>query len=220
MNSSQVTTHFLVWYLRSFTLRLMSSVIWPVHPALWMALSMASILVQPWSGMTSGRYVAEKERCFAVRRGRWEDDDSGEGAEDEGGERRDGCGKVIWKPCTPMVQSRYDSPSSKSVSNETLRTEEDDSCSTVPRQRTMRATNLHSRASSSRSSTFLNRASPNALVRAYSARPSRRGRASKLPMQPRSRGARPGREERMFQVTKSGLSAAAIERDERWGGGR
>lgn len=32
----------------------------PDHPALWIALSTASILSHPWDGMTSGRYVALK----------------------------------------------------------------------------------------------------------------------------------------------------------------
>lgn len=41
----------------------------PVHPALWIALSIASILSHPCSGMTSGRYVAEKD-CLDVKRGR------------------------------------------------------------------------------------------------------------------------------------------------------
>jgi hypothetical protein len=41
---------------------------------------------------------------------------------------------------------------------------------------------------------------------AYSASPSLKGSASKLPMQPRNLGARPGREERVFQVTNSGLA--------------
>lgn len=35
--------------------------------------------------------------------------------------------------------------------------------------------------------------------------PWRMGMGSKLPMQPLSLGARPGREDRMFQVTKRGL---------------
>ena len=45
---------------------------------------------------------------------------------------------------------------------------------------------------------------------AYSARPSRSGSASKLPMQPLSLGARPEREERVFQVTNKGLAKELI----------
>ena len=49
------------------------------------------------------------------------DEDRGDGVEleDEGG-RRDGWGKEILNPCTPIVQSRYEEASSKSVSRETL----------------------------------------------------------------------------------------------------
>ena len=43
---------------------------------------------------------------------------------------------------------------------------------------------------------------------AYSARPSRSGMGSKVPMQPRRRWGRPGREGRVFQVTKSGLGGS------------
>lgn len=63
----------------------------------------------------------------------------------------------------------------------------------------------HSKLCSSDLSIFLNLESRNALISAYSASPSRRGKASKQPMQPRSRGARPGRDERVFHVTNSGL---------------
>jgi len=57
---------------------------------------MASILFQPWSGMTSGRYVAEKV-CLEVTRvvGRYDEDESGEGVPDEGAGSKDGCGNVI-----------------------------------------------------------------------------------------------------------------------------
>ena len=48
--SSQPTVHFLLWYLRSFTLRRMSSVMRPSQPALWIALSMVSILFHPCYG--------------------------------------------------------------------------------------------------------------------------------------------------------------------------
>jgi hypothetical protein len=63
----------------------------------------------------------------------------------------------------------------------------------------------HSSDSNSYSSILLNRESLKALMRAYSASPSFKGNASKLPMHPRSRGARPGREERVVQVTNRGL---------------
>ena len=48
---------------------------------------------------------------------------SGDGADEGEGATgsRDGCGKVMWMPCTPTVQSRYDSASSKSVRSDTLR---------------------------------------------------------------------------------------------------
>lgn len=63
----------------------------------------------------------------------------------------------------------------------------------------------HSNVFSSDLSIFLNRESLNALMRAYSASPSCKGSASKLPMHPRSLGARPGRDERVFHVTNRGL---------------
>jgi hypothetical protein len=107
-------------------------------------------------------------------------------------------------PCTPIVQSRYDSASSKSVSKEILR-----GCQFKKARRRMRGvfycTYPHSRLSSSRSSIFLNLESPKALISAYSASPSLNGSASKLPMHPLNLGARPGREERAFQVTNNGL---------------
>jgi hypothetical protein len=59
-----------------------SSVITPLHPALRIALSIASSLSQPCSGITSGRYVAEKV-CFEVRRGKEGDEENGEGASDD-----------------------------------------------------------------------------------------------------------------------------------------
>ena len=46
-NSCQVTAHALLWYLLSLTLLLIPSVIRPDHPALWIALSTASILSHP-----------------------------------------------------------------------------------------------------------------------------------------------------------------------------
>jgi len=46
-NSCQVTVHALLWYRLSLTLLLISSVIRPDHPALWIALSTASILSHP-----------------------------------------------------------------------------------------------------------------------------------------------------------------------------
>lgn len=72
------------------------------------------------------------------------------------------------------------------------------------------ATYPHSRLSNSHSSIFLNLVSLKALMRAYSARPSWRESGSKFPIHPRSLGGRPGREERVFQVTKSGLPVANI----------
>jgi hypothetical protein len=65
--------------------------------------------------------VAEKD-CLDVRRGRWAEDESGEGAEElpEVEESREGWGNVMYIPCIPIVQSRYESPSSKSVSREML----------------------------------------------------------------------------------------------------
>ena len=59
-----------------------------------------------------------------VRRvGSESDDENGDGAEDESedGVNVDGCGKLMWIPCTPTVQSRYDVASSKFVSSEMLR---------------------------------------------------------------------------------------------------
>jgi len=43
---------------------------------------MASTLSQPWSGITSGKYVAENV-CFEVMRGKKRDEESGEGVSDE-----------------------------------------------------------------------------------------------------------------------------------------
>ncbi len=70
---------------------------------------------------------------------------------------------------------------------------------------TERSTHEHSSVSSSHSSIPLNLESRNALMRAYSASPSLSGWGSKVPMQPRSLCGRPGREDRVFQVTKRGL---------------
>lgn len=54
-------------------------------------------------------------------RGRQDDDESGDGVlEDK--VSRDGCGNVMWIPWVPIVQSRYDCASSKSVSSEILGT--------------------------------------------------------------------------------------------------
>ena len=80
----------------------------PDHPALRIALSMVSSLVQPCSGAICGRYVAEKECLRVLRVGIAEADDSGEGAEEgEGGiGSSDGCGNVICMPWIPTVQSR------------------------------------------------------------------------------------------------------------------
>lgn len=46
----------------------------PSHPAFRIALSTASILVQPCSGMTSGRYVAVKGRFEEKREEKREGD--------------------------------------------------------------------------------------------------------------------------------------------------
>lgn len=46
---------------------------------------------------------------------------------------------------------------------------------------------------------------------AYSAKPSRSGWGSKVPIQPRSLGDLPGRDERVFHVTKRGLVAGLNE---------
>ncbi len=95
--SSQVTAQMLLWYLRTLTARLRSSEMRPLQPALRMALSMASILSQPCSSATSGRYVAENE-CFRTLRVATEDpDESGEGADDGEGETgmSDGCGNEM-----------------------------------------------------------------------------------------------------------------------------
>jgi hypothetical protein len=56
-------------------------VIRPSQPALCMALSMASTLLHPCSGMTSGRYVAEKTRFvdLDLLERRLEEEDKGEG---------------------------------------------------------------------------------------------------------------------------------------------
>ena len=107
-------------------------------------------------------------------------------------------------PCTPMVQSRYEEPSSKSVRRETLRRSINARRYILPL-----CTHPHSRVSSSRSSIFLKRWSSNALISAYSARPSRIGIASKVPMHPLNRGCRPGRDDLVFQVTKSGLRSVS-----------
>lgn len=115
-------------------------------------------------------------------------------------------------PCTPIVQSRYDAASSKSVSSEML--ESPGECEGIStrqyghaavRRAERRDAYPHSRLSSSCLSIFLKRESLNALMMAYSARPSRIGKGSKVPMQPRNLGARPGREERVFHVTKTAL---------------
>jgi hypothetical protein len=65
----------------------------PFHPALRIALSTASALSQPWSGMTSGRYVAVRV-SLELNRGRYADEDNGEGALEDGG-YNDGFGKLM-----------------------------------------------------------------------------------------------------------------------------
>jgi hypothetical protein len=74
----------------------------------------------------------------------------------------------------------------------------------------VKATYPHSKLSSSDLSIFLNLVSLNALIRAYSASPSCKRSASKLPIQPRSRGARPGRDDRVFHVTNNGLGLPSV----------
>jgi hypothetical protein len=74
------------------------------------------------------------------------------------------------------------------------------------RKAVTRGTYSHSKLSSSHSWILLNRESRKALISAYSAIPSRSGIASKLPMQPLRRDARPGRDERVLHVTNNGLS--------------
>ena len=70
----------------------------------------------------------------------------------------------------------------------------------------------HSRLSSSCFSIFRNLESLKALMRAYSAIPSRIGSGSKVPIHPRNLGARPGREDLVFQVTNSGLKIVSKAR--------
>lgn len=48
------------------------------------------------------------------------EDDSGEGADEDSDAKVDGWGKLIRIPCTPIVQSKYDDASSKSVSRDML----------------------------------------------------------------------------------------------------
>ena len=77
-----------------------SSVITPLHPAFRTALSTASSLSQPWSGITSGRYVAENV-CFEVSRGKKGDEESGEGDSDDDSAddcNDDGCENVNQMP--------------------------------------------------------------------------------------------------------------------------
>lgn len=57
----------------------------------------------------------------------------------------------------------------------------------------------------------------NALISAYSASPSLTGSGSNVPMHPRSLGARPGREERVFHVTNRGLHSSRLNWREREG---
>lgn len=88
-----------------------SSVIFPSHPALWIALSIASNFVHCCSGMTSGRYVAENERLDVEERrvdGRCQEEERGDGVLE--GEVTDksveGCAKLMHMPCVPIVQSK------------------------------------------------------------------------------------------------------------------
>lgn len=67
----------------------------PFHPALWIALSTASILSHPCSGITSGRYVAVND-CFDVSRVRLPEDENGEDvSEEDDWDVKDGCGNVM-----------------------------------------------------------------------------------------------------------------------------
>ena len=102
----------------------------PFQPALRIALSMASVCSQPWSGATSGRYVADKVRRAAKGddeegeevRGRERSEtaeESGEGASEAVGLVEGGLNEICM-PWVPTVQSRYDAASSKSVRSDTL----------------------------------------------------------------------------------------------------
>lgn len=113
----------------------------PFHPALRIALSIASTCSQPCSGATSGRYVADNVRRGTKGNEEDEEDEDEDGEEDgkdvKGRERSEmaeesgegaseaeglvGSGvNEIWMPCVPMVQSRYEEASSKSVRSDTL----------------------------------------------------------------------------------------------------
>lgn len=55
-----------------------------------------------------------------LKRGRKEEEENGDGAEESVDGYIDGFGKLICIPWTPTVQSRYDDAFSKSVNNEIL----------------------------------------------------------------------------------------------------
>ncbi len=99
----------------------------PSHPAFRIALSIVSFLSQPWSGATSGRYVAVIGRLFMKcdeALSRDGEDEYGDGVFDEEFDlvvvSAVGCEKDMYTPCTPTVQSRYEDASSKSWSSEIL----------------------------------------------------------------------------------------------------
>lgn len=92
----------------------------PEYPDLRIALSTASSRSQPCSGAISGRYVALYVRPRDRRAGTGPAEESGDGALDADGDAAGGCANEMRMPCTPTVQSRYESPSSKLVSSEIL----------------------------------------------------------------------------------------------------
>lgn len=177
----------------------------PLQSAFRMALSIALTLSHPCSTMTSGKYVAERV-CLELRRGKKEEEENGEGGDESAEGYIAGFRKLICIPWTPTVQSRYDDAFSNSVSNEILAGHMGGlERAKGKTQLRWGRTHPHSSKGSSFASIFLKRESLKALTSAYSAMPSRMDMGSKLPMQPLNLGARPGREDLVFQVTKRGL---------------
>lgn len=93
----------------------------PSQPAFLIALSIVSILSHPCSRAISGRYVAvydlfSHDRLEDVSHGV----DKGDGVLESESDDVAGCENVMLIPCTPIVQSRYEVASSKSVSSEIL----------------------------------------------------------------------------------------------------
>jgi hypothetical protein len=112
---------------------------------------------QPCSGATSGRYVADNVRRAAKGKEEEEEEEevevevevekevkgrersetaeeSGEGASEAEGLVEGGVNE-IWMPCVPMVQSRYEVASSKSVRSDTPHSSEGNSRSSTLRNR-------------------------------------------------------------------------------------